>query len=158
MNKMMTRLLLAAACLVASPLLAQSTTQGAIDGTIFDSTDAVVSKAAVTIHNNGTNAEIHLAADESGYFKAPLLEPGTYTVTIVASGFRDYRANNVIVQVSQITTLTPHLATGVGQSGRRSYRGRPRPELRLARLLFQSQSRRRSATSPSTTAAGPRSP
>lgn len=112
MNKMMTRLLLAAACLVAGPLLAQSTTQGAIDGTIFDSTDAVVSKAAVTIHSNATNAEIHLAADESGYFKAPLLEPGTYTVTIVAAGFRDYRANSVIVQVSQITTLIPHLATG----------------------------------------------
>ena len=112
MNKMMTCLLLAAACLVAGPLLAQSTTQGAIDGTIFDSTDAVVSKAAVTIHSNATNAEIHLAADESGYFKAPLLEPGTYTVTIVAAGFRDYRANNVIVQVSQITTLIPHLATG----------------------------------------------
>ena len=112
MNKIMTRLLLAAACLVASPLLAQSTTQGAIDGTVFDSTDAVVSKAAVTIHNNATNAEIHLAADESGYFKAPLVEPGTYTVTIIATGFRDYRANNVIVQVSQITTLIPHLATG----------------------------------------------
>jgi Carboxypeptidase regulatory-like domain len=112
MNKIMTRLLLAAACLVASPLLAQSTTQGAIDGTIFDSTDAVVSKAAVTIHSNATNAEIHLAVDESGYFKAPLLEPGTYTVTIVAAGFRDYRANSVIVQVSQITTLMPHLATG----------------------------------------------
>jgi hypothetical protein len=112
MKKTIISLLLTAVCLVASPLLAQSTTQGAISGTVFDSTEAIVSNAAVTIHNSGTNAEIHLAVDQSGFFKAPLLEPGTYTVTVVASGFRDYRANDVIVQVSQVTTLTPHLATG----------------------------------------------
>jgi len=112
MKKMMTFLLLVAASLVASPLLAQSSTQGAIGGTVFDATDAIVPKASVTIHNVATNAEIHLSVDESGYFKAPLLEPGTYTVTIVAGGFKDYRASNVIVQVGQITSLAPHLATG----------------------------------------------
>ncbi len=112
MNKMMKFLLLAAASLVTSPLLAQSSTQGAIGGTVFDTTDAVVPKAAVTIHNDGTNADIHLSADDSGYFKAPLVEPGTYTVTILANGFRDYRANQVIVQVGQLTTVTPHLVTG----------------------------------------------
>jgi hypothetical protein len=112
MKKMMTFLLLGIACLVASPLLAQSTTQGAIGGTVFDNTDAVVPKATVTIHNNGTNAEIHVAADDSGFFKAPLVEPGTYTVTIGAAGFKEYRANDVIVQVGQLTTVTPHLATG----------------------------------------------
>ena len=112
MKKTMTRLLLTALCLAANPLLAQSTTQGAIGGTVFDTTEATVPKVAVTIHNNGTNAEIHLAADDSGFFKAPLVEPGTYTVTIVANGFKDYRATNVVVQVGQLTTLTPHLATG----------------------------------------------
>src|ERR1700678_1491364 len=112
MKKIMMFLLLVAASLITSLLLAQSTTQGAIGGTVFDKTDALVPKAAVTIRNNGTNAEIHLAADDSGYFKAPLLEPGTYTVTIVAGGFQDLRENDVIVQVGQITTLTPHLSTG----------------------------------------------
>jgi hypothetical protein len=112
MKKTMTRFLLAALCLVVNPLLAQSTTQGAIGGTVFDSTEASVPNAAVTIHNDGTNAEIHLAADQSGYFKAPLVEPGTYTVTIMASGFKDFRANNVVVQVGQMTSLTPRLVTG----------------------------------------------
>src|SRR6202789_1116548 len=112
MKKIMMFLLLLAAGLITSPLLAQSSTQGAIGGTAFDTTEAVVPKAAVTIRNDGTNAEIHLTADDSGYFKAPLLEPGTYTVTIVAGGFQDLRENDVIVQVGQITTLTPHLSTG----------------------------------------------
>jgi hypothetical protein len=112
MKKTLAFLLLAAACLVASPLLAQSTTQGAIGGTVFDSTDAVVPKAGVTIHNTGTNAEIHVVADDSGAYKASLVEPGTYTVTIAASGFEDYRAKDVIVQVGEVTTVSPHLTTG----------------------------------------------
>src|SRR5271170_8099522 len=99
-------------CVSASPMLGQSSTQGAIGGTVFDATDAAVASASVTILNNGTNAEIHVTADGSGYFDAPLLEPGTYTVTISAGGFSEYHANQVIVQVGQLTTLEPHLATG----------------------------------------------
>ena len=59
MRKIMMFLLLAAVGSTASPLLGQSSTQGAIGGTVFDTTDAVVPKAAVTIHNDATNAEIH---------------------------------------------------------------------------------------------------
>jgi outer membrane receptor protein involved in Fe transport len=91
---------------------AQSTTQGAIAGTVEDATDAVVPSAAVVIHNDGTNAEQKLSADSSGYFKAPLLEPGTYTVTITASGFGAEVENHVLVQVGQLTTLMPHLKAG----------------------------------------------
>jgi Carboxypeptidase regulatory-like domain/TonB-dependent Receptor Plug Domain len=115
MTKMMMTmrlLLLVAACLMARPLLSQSSTQGAIGGTVFDATGAAVPNATVTINNDGTNAQVRLTADESGYFKAPLLEPGTYTVTVAREGFREYRAKSVIVQVGQLTTLEPHLATG----------------------------------------------
>ncbi len=133
MKLMMKQMLLAVLlCLVAGPALAQSTTQGAIGGTVFDTTDAVVPKAAVTIHNVGTNAEIHLIADDSGFFKAPLIEPGTYTVTVVASGFKDYRATNVIVQVGQQTTLMPHLETGSASQVVEVSAEAPDPQLRFA--------------------------
>ncbi len=88
---------------------AQSTTQGAIAGTVTDPSSAVVASAAITLHNNATNAEITLTSDSSGYFKAPLLEPGSYAVSVSASGFAPYRAT-VIVQVGQVTSLAPHLA------------------------------------------------
>jgi hypothetical protein len=90
----------------------QSTTQGAISGTVEDVTSAVLPGAAVTIHNEGTSAEQHLTADSKGYFDAPLLEPGTYTVTITASGFGNYKADAVVVQVGQMTTVEPHLKAG----------------------------------------------
>ncbi len=91
---------------------AQSTTQGGIAGTVFDATDAVVSGASVVIHNDGTNAEVKLASDGSGFYKAPQLAPGMYTVTISASGFSEVRSTRVIVQVNQVTELSPHLKTG----------------------------------------------
>ncbi len=49
-------------------MLAQSTTQGAISGTVFDSTGAAIGKATITIRNNATNAEQVATADESGNF------------------------------------------------------------------------------------------
>jgi hypothetical protein len=49
---------------------AQIYTLGSIAGTVFDPSGAVVPAAAVTIHNDGTNAEIELKRDGSGYFKA----------------------------------------------------------------------------------------
>jgi hypothetical protein len=95
---------------------AQSTTQGAVGGTIVDGNGAAVPNAAVTIVNDGTGAQVQLKSDDSGYFKAPLLEPGTYTVSIAVTGFAPYRANGVIVQVGQITDLSPRLAVASSTS------------------------------------------
>lgn len=91
---------------------AQSTTQGAIAGTIFDAGDAAVPNAKIVIHNDATNAETTVTAGGSGEFRAPLLQPGTYTVTVSSPGFSDSRTTQVIVQVNSTTDLTPHLKTG----------------------------------------------
>jgi len=88
---------------------AQSTTQGAIAGTVQDPSGAIVPSATITIHSNATNAEVKLVSDGSGYFKAPLLEPGSYTINVSAQGFAPYRAN-LLVQVGQVTGVDPHLA------------------------------------------------
>ena len=101
-----------AAGLVCGTALAQSTTQGAIAGTVEDATSAVIPSAKVIIHNLATNAVQTVTSDSSGYFKAPLLEPGIYKVTISAPNFGTVDENNVIVQVGQLTTLEPHLTVG----------------------------------------------
>jgi hypothetical protein len=106
------RLTLAAMLLPGISALAQTSTQGAITGTVVDSTAAAVPNADVTIHNNGTNAEIKLKSDASGFFKDPLAEPGTYTVTVEAPGFDTFKTPNVIVQVGQVSQVMPTLKTG----------------------------------------------
>ena len=88
----------------------QSVTQGAISGTISDPTGALVPNAQVTITNKGTNSVVNLTADSKGYFNVPLLQPGEYTVAIKVAGFANYLADHVLVEVSQSTSLLPHLA------------------------------------------------
>ncbi len=112
MNRMMRRPALAAvlSTCFAVAASAQSTTQGAITGTIEDLTHAVVPGATVVIHNNGTNAEVTLQADSSGYFNAPLLQPGDYRVAITVGGFANYTVDHVVVQVGQSTELKPSLS------------------------------------------------
>jgi outer membrane receptor protein involved in Fe transport len=89
--------------------LAQSTTDGAIGGTVYDVNGAVVPNATVVVHNNGTNAEQRIATDASGYYRVRALQPATYTVTVSSQGFAPYKAENVIVQVGSLTDVSPRL-------------------------------------------------
>src|SRR5713226_6806207 len=107
-----TRLMLCCLMLLAFtlPALAQSSTDGAIGGTVYDSSGAVVPGAKVTVVNNGTNAAQETKADSSGYFRVAPLQPGSYTVSISASGFAAHKAERVIVQLGSVTEVTPHLS------------------------------------------------
>ncbi|HWZ44611.1 MAG TPA: TonB-dependent receptor [Candidatus Saccharimonadales bacterium] len=100
------------AILVGALSLAQSTTDGAIGGTVADSNGALVAGATVVVHNNGTNAEQTAAASATGNFRIGGLQPGDYTVTVSGKGFASYKASHVIVQVGSITELAPKLAVG----------------------------------------------
>ncbi len=91
---------------------AQSTTQGAISGTIFDPTNAAIPNASILIHNDATNQETKLTSDSAGFYTAPQLAPGTYTVTISASGFDEVRSSKVLVENNLMTEVSPHLTTG----------------------------------------------
>jgi carboxypeptidase family protein len=93
-------------------LLAQSTTDGAIGGTVYDTNGAVVPGAKITVHNNGTNAEQTTATDDSGFYRVTKLQPGSYTVTVNQQGFAPYKAEQVIVQVGSMTDMSPRLAVG----------------------------------------------
>lgn len=99
-----------AVCLGPVGLFAQSTTQGSIAGSVLDATEAAVPGATVAIQNTATGFNISLVSDNSGYFKAPLLEPGVYTVNVSSPNFAKYRADRVLVVVGQVTTISPRLA------------------------------------------------
>ena len=114
-TKLMRRSLVVAfvVCYFGAFAIAQSTTDGAIGGTVYDSTGAVVGGATIVCHNNGTNAEQSVTADGSGNYRIASLQPGTYTVTVKGgSGFGTYKAEQVIVQVGSVTEVSPRLKTG----------------------------------------------
>jgi hypothetical protein len=93
----------------AGDAFAQSTTDGAIGGTVMDSSGAAVPNAKVTVKNNGTNGEETVMTDDTGYFRVGKLQPGNYTVSVMAQGFAGFTAQQVIVQVGSVTDISPRL-------------------------------------------------
>ncbi len=96
----------------ANSLFAQSTTDGAIGGTVYDASGARIPSATVTVRNNSTNAEQTVTTDESGYYRVTKLQPSVYTVTVTATGFSTVKADQLVVQVGSITEFSPRLAVG----------------------------------------------
>jgi hypothetical protein len=95
--------------LLARGATAQSTTDGAIAGTVYDASGAVFAGAKITVLNNGTNSTQVDSTDENGYYRVGKLQPATYTVSIDAPGFSAFRAEQVVVQIGTITELPAHL-------------------------------------------------
>jgi hypothetical protein len=96
--------------LVALPAQAQET-RGNISGTVRDS-DGVVPGVAVTIANVETGVSQQLVTNQSGYFEAPLLNPGTYTVTVELAGFRKATRTNIMLGVAQQVSVPFTLEVG----------------------------------------------
>ena len=61
---------------------------GAIAGFVKDPSAAMVPNAKVVVKNEGNGEERTTLANESGYFVVPNLQPGFYSVTAEASGFK----------------------------------------------------------------------
>jgi hypothetical protein len=92
--------------------MAQSTTTGAIGGVVTNPNKETIAGAAVTVRNNETNKEESVTSDDQGSFRIVNLQPGTYSITINASGFSAYTQDRVVVEVGRQTPLNPSLSIG----------------------------------------------
>ncbi len=101
-----------AVLLTMTPAKAQTAVDGAVAGTVTDSTGALIPGASILVHNAGTNAETTATADASGYFRVVRLVPGDYAITVSAKGFASYKAQHVTVEVGKLTEVTPTLTAG----------------------------------------------
>ena len=96
--------------LVAPRLFAQA--DAGLTGTVTDNTGAVVSGAAVTVVNQGTNVTQHLVTSSAGTYSVRGLNPGNYNVEVTAAGFSKSVKTGIPVQVSTIGTIDFSLVTG----------------------------------------------
>ena len=86
--------------LSVSAVLAQTPT-GSLQGTVVDSSGAVIPNAQITVRNQGTNYNKTLQTDGAGRFQVPLLPPGDYTVQVNAPGFRADEQHDINVEVNE---------------------------------------------------------
>jgi hypothetical protein len=85
--------------------LAQGETTSAIVGQVWDTTNAVVPGATVTIANPETGLRRSATTDEAGRFNFPQLKPGTYSVKVEAQGFEPRQNDNVVSGLGQKQTV-----------------------------------------------------
>jgi hypothetical protein len=89
-----------ALCLVCLPLFSQ-TNQGAIQGAVLDQSGGAIAGAAVTVIDVARGTTRALTTDGAGQYVATNLNPGTYTVSAEAKGFRRIEHSGVLVEVGQ---------------------------------------------------------
>ncbi len=101
--------------LFALPLGTQAygqTFRGAINGTVTDPSGASVSGAAVTATDNATGISIITKTNNDGQFAFQDVPPGTYKVSIIASGFRSETVSDVSVTAGNVYNLPVSLSMG----------------------------------------------
>ncbi|MDR3504898.1 MAG: carboxypeptidase regulatory-like domain-containing protein [Acidocella sp.] len=90
---------------------AQSNISGDLAGTVADSSGAALPNAKVTVTNLDRGDVKVVVSDATGGFRVPLLIPGKYKVSAVASGF-ETATTTATVSAGIVTTLTLHLPIG----------------------------------------------
>src|SRR6266851_5532175 len=96
--------------LCALPIYGQTANTGAIAGTVSDQSGALVPGAGVVISSQGTAEKRDLATDAEGNFSVQFLTPGSYDMTVRASGFEPFILTGVQVQITEVSKLKIQLA------------------------------------------------
>jgi hypothetical protein len=95
---------------LSSAAWAQLTFRGGINGTVTDSTGALVAGATVETTEVSTNTTQKTITSSAGAFAFPSIQIGKYDVTVIAAGFKKEKISGVQVSAGVIYTLSVKLA------------------------------------------------
>lgn len=92
--------------------MAQQVT-GSISGTVTDPTGASVKGATVTLTNTDRGQDVRtLTTNSDGFYTAPTLPLGHYSVKIEAPGFKTETVTNLVLHISDKLTINRQLSVG----------------------------------------------
>ncbi len=94
-----------------SSIGAQETT-GAVEGVVKDATGASISHASVVMTGEKLIGSKAIVTDSSGYYRFVNIDPGTYTLTVTATGFSVLKRENVEIQVGRTPSINLALTVG----------------------------------------------
>ena len=105
-----------AVCLLPLQFVARNTfaqaVAGTLLGTVADSSGAVIPGANVTLTNEGTNVTNQTTTGPQGFYTFPNLNPGQYSVTVEAKGFKKLISAHNQVQVEKTTRVDLAMTPG----------------------------------------------
>jgi len=111
MRKRTTAICVAMLVLAAGLALAQDP-RGTITGRVVDPQNAVIPGATVVVTNVETNVSRRTTTNETGYFEVSLLNPGQYSVTAEAAGFKKFVGSGLELNVAGRLALELRLEVG----------------------------------------------
>jgi hypothetical protein len=95
----------------ASRVNAQAVT-GTITGLVTDPSGAAIAGAAVTATNTQTGVAVPGKTDGAGKYAFPLLPIGTYDISIVYTGFKQFVSTRIVLNAGQVYTVNAQLEIG----------------------------------------------
>ena len=105
--------LLAILLMSVSVALGQAQANAAdLQGTVRDSTNAVVPNASVTARNPGTNFTRTVTTNDEGFYRIVNVPPGDYEITVEAPNFKKAVLTKVTVTVGQAADIDVVLEPG----------------------------------------------
>lgn len=97
---------------VLMPVARGQTTFGTITGSVTDATGAAIPGVTVTATHTETNVPATVTSNEAGVYTIPQLKEGTYRVRARGSGFKEYVAQQVILQARDFRRLDIKMEVG----------------------------------------------
>jgi hypothetical protein len=104
-----------ATCFGGSLMLGQAG-GGSVVGSVHDSTGAVITRADVTLTSTETGSVLNTKSSSSGQYIFPLVQVGTYTLTIAAPGFEQLQHQNIDVGLNKTVTADEVMKVGSASS------------------------------------------
>lgn len=93
------------------PMFGQETTAG-LRGVVKDTSGAVIPNASVEVSSPSLIGVRKAPTDGAGSFILPALPPGTYSLTITASGFRTFKKVGIELSVGRLPSMEITLEVG----------------------------------------------
>ncbi|HEV2276211.1 MAG TPA: TonB-dependent receptor [Acidobacteriaceae bacterium] len=85
---------------------------GAVDGYVHSASGDALNAAQVTLLNVNTNISQKTATDDQGYYRFPLVQVGTYQLSVTAPGFDTYLQNGIVLTVGQTARVDATMRIG----------------------------------------------
>lgn len=86
--------------------------RGSITGQVTDPTGAVIPNARVTVTSTDTGAVTHVNSSAAGFYTAPNLLPGGYTLKVDAPGFKTFLRSGIQLETQENATIDVKLEVG----------------------------------------------
>jgi Carboxypeptidase regulatory-like domain/TonB dependent receptor-like, beta-barrel len=96
---------------VAPPLSAQ-VTGGSMSGTVTDGSGSAIPNAKIVIRNTATGITRETVTDSAGFFSAPNLNAGPYSITTSAPGFATQNRTGIVLTVGADQVVNTTMQVG----------------------------------------------